>query len=390
MSDAPLTGLRVLELGQLIAGPACATLLGWLGADVVKVEPPAGDPLRSWRCPPGATGEWFRSVARGKRLVAADLHDPAGRARVAALAARADVLVENFRPGRMEAWGLGPEALWPANPGLVYCRVSGHGQRGPRAGWPGFAAVAEALGGLRALTGHPGGPTLRTNLSLADSVAGMQATIGVLAALIARGRTGRGQVVDVSLVDTVASLLEAAPAEAAAGRPRGPAGASIDGVVPTGAFRCADGAEIVLGANSDGLFRRLMHAIGCPALAADPALATNPGRVAQRDRVDGAIAAWAAARTAAAAEAALVAAGIPAGRVRLPAELLDDRSLWDRGTLESLTAPDGWSGPLVRPGPVLSHTPGRSAFAGGGPVGADTDAVLADWGRLPGPPLGPA
>ena len=387
MSDAPLTGLRVLELGQLIAGPACGTLLGWLGAEVVKVEPPSGDPLRTWRCPPGATGEWFRSVARGKRLVAADLHTPAGRATVSALAARADVLVENFRPGRMEEWGLGPASLHALNPGLVYCRVSGHGQSGPRAGWPGFAAVAEALGGLRALTGQPGGPTLRTNLSLADTVAGLQATIGVLAALIARGRTGRGQVVDVSLVDTVASLLEAAPAEAAAGRPRGPAGASIDGVVPTGAFRCADGAEVVLGANSDGLYRRLMATIGRPDLAADPALATNPGRVAQRARVDGAIADWAAARPAAAAESALVAAGIPAGRVRLPAELLTDDTLWARGTLESLRAPDGWAGPLVRPGPLLSDTPGRSTFAAGGPVGADTEAVLADWARLPGPPL---
>jgi crotonobetainyl-CoA:carnitine CoA-transferase CaiB-like acyl-CoA transferase len=372
--------VRVLELGQLVAGPWAAALLGWFGAEVIKIEPPGGDPLRTWRGVVDGTSLWWRGVARNKRLVTLDLRQPEGRALLRRLVPACDVLIENFRPGRLEAWDLGPDALRALRPDLILCRISGHGQTGPRRDLPGYASAAEAWGGLRALTGPPGGATVRSNLSLGDTLAGLQGAFGVTLALLHRARGGGGQDVDVSLVESVFSMLEAVVTEAAEGLIRERAGGAITGVVPSGAWPCADG-ELVLGANGEGVFRRLCAAMGRPALADDPRFQGNPARVAHQAALDAEIGAWAAGRTVAEALAALEAAGVPAAPVRGPRELLTDPQLWARGAMVEVSV-GGRRLVLPEPGPKLSASPGRTRHAGGDP-GADTDAVFTELLGLP-------
>ncbi len=375
----PLDGVRVLEVGQLLAGPFAGTYLGWFGADVVKVEPPGGDPIRGWRMlEEDGTSVWWRSLARNKRSLVLDLRTEEGRATLRELALAADVLIENFRPGRMEEWGLGPEELLAEKPGLVYARVSGFGQTGPDRERPGYAAVCEAVGGLRHLIGEPGQAPMRPNLSLGDTLGGLHAALGILLALRQRDRTGRGQVVDVALTEAVFDMLEAViPEHDRFGVSRAPSGTTITGVVPSNAYPCADGRWVVIGANGDSIFRRLMQTIGREDLAADDSLATNAGRVARARELDAAIGAWTKDRSAALVCQELVAASVPVGTIRDAAALREDPHFQARGLFERVETP---SGPLVIPAlaPRLADTPGRSERAGP-ELDADRQSVLLDW-----------
>jgi crotonobetainyl-CoA:carnitine CoA-transferase CaiB-like acyl-CoA transferase len=377
----PLDGIRVLELGQLMAGPLAGTLLGYYGAEVIKVEKPdGGDPVRTWRVLDDGTSLWWRSLGRNKRLVTIDLRKEEGRALVKRLAKQVDVLIENFRPGAMEAWGLGPDDLRADNPALIYSRVSGFGQTGPYRERRGFASVCEAMGGLRHVTGHPGEVPVRSNLSLGDSLAAFHTTMAVLLALLHRERTpGRpGQSLDVSILESVLSVMEGSVSEFdRCGVVRAPSGTTITGVVPTDAYPCADGKRVVIGANGDSIFQRLMRAAGREDLAVDPRMATNDRRLEQQAEIDEAIAAWTRTLPAAELLRALEEADVPAGPINNAADLLSDPHLAARGVFERV--PVGGR-PLVMPplGPRLDGTPGRTDFAGG-ELGADTDEILRSW-----------
>jgi crotonobetainyl-CoA:carnitine CoA-transferase CaiB-like acyl-CoA transferase len=371
----PLHGIRVLELGQLIAGPYAGTLLGWFGAEVIKIEPPSGDPIRRWRGMQGDTSLWWRGMARNKRLVCLDLRREEARELVRRMVSEVDVVIENFRPGRMEQWGLGPEVLRAARPELVLCRVSGHGQTGPHRDRAGYASVAEARGGLRYLTGEPSGPTMRANLSLGDSLAGLQAALGIVLALLHRERGGGGQVVDVSLLESVFTMLEAVVSEAAAGQPRNRSGGTITGIVPSGAWPCQDG-EVVIGANGESVFQRLCATMGRPELAEDPRFQGNLARCEHQTALDAAIGAWTCTLPVAEVVERLAAAGVPAGPVQSPTDLLADPQLRSRGMFWEVEV-GGETVVLPELGPKLSASPGRTEHAGGA-LGAQTDAVLRE------------
>jgi crotonobetainyl-CoA:carnitine CoA-transferase CaiB-like acyl-CoA transferase len=377
----PLEGVRVLELAQLVAAPTAAALLGYFGADVVKVEEPAaGDPLRTWRVTDDAgTSFWWRSLARNKRCITLDLRREEGRDVARRLAARADVLVESFRPGTLERWGLGPEVLLADNPRLVIARVSGFGQTGPYAQRPGYASIAEAYGGLRHLTGFPGEPPVRANLSLGDTLAGLHAAFGVVLALRARETTGRGQIVDVALTESVFAMLESViPDFAGAGVVRGPSGTTITGVAPSDAYPTRDGRRVVIGANGESVFRRLMRAIGREDLAADPRLEGNAARVAAQAEIDAAITAFTSTRDVDAVLAALEAADVPVGPIHDAAAMLRDPQFVARGLFERAEA-DGVAYTLPAMFPRLTETPGATRFAG--PAhGAHTREVLREAG----------
>ena len=370
-----LDGVRVLELGQLVAGPFAGALLAEHGADVVKVEPPEGDALRTWRSAPGETSLWWRSVGRNKRSIVIDLRRPEGRELARRIAGRVDVLLENFRPGTLEAWGLGPQSLLREHPALVIARVSGWGQTGPRAREPGFASVAEAEAGLRHLMGAPGGPPVRANLSLGDSVAALNAVIGVLLALRHRDATGEGQVVDVALTEAIFTVLDATLAEAqATGVSRGPSGTTITGVAPTNVYRTQEGRWIVVSGNGDHLFGRLARAIGRPELAEDPRFDTNPDRVTHAALLDEVIAGWVAVRSLDEVRAALTAARVPVGEVRDAQSILQEPHFRARGVVTEVASEIG-PVPVPTIGPRLTATPGRTAWAGPA-LGAHTAEVL--------------
>ncbi len=354
-----LAGLKVLELGQLIAGPFAARTLADLGADVIKVEPPgSGDPLRQWRLVKDGTSVWWQVQSRNKRSLAADLKNPDDVALVRALALQADVLVENFRPGALEGYGLDPAALMAANPRLVVLRISGYGQTGPYRDKPGFGVVAEAMGGLRHLTAEPGRTPVRVGVSIGDTLAALHGVIGVLTALRHREvNGGEGQMIDVALYEAVFNCMESLlPEYSAFGVVREPAGSALPGIAPSNAYRCADGHVLVAG-NGDSIFKRLMGAINRPDLAADPQLAGNAGRVERVAEIDAAIGAWTQPRTVAEVLAALDAAQVPAGRIYTVADIAADPHYAARGMLQQVTLPDGT--PLAVPGlvPQLSRTP---------------------------------
>ncbi|RZO58497.1 MAG: CoA transferase [Sandaracinaceae bacterium] len=376
--QGPLAGLRVLELGQLLAGPWAATLLGWFGAEVIEVEPPAGDPIRSWRVlDEGGTSYWWRSIGRNKRCVALDLRQEEGRALAKRLALECDVIVENFRPGTMERWGLGPEIFEAEKPSLIYARVSGYGQTGPYRDRPGYASVAEAIGGLRHLTGHPGEPSVRPNLSLGDTVAGLHTALGVLVALLERQRSGRGQVIDTALYESVFALLEAVvPEHSGAGAVRQPSGKSLTGVVPSSLYPCAGGKHVVIGANGETVFARLMGAIGRPELARDPRFRDNPSRVSHAETLDAIIGAWTEQRTVGQVVDALVEASVPCGPIYDAADMRADPHFQARGLYEPVEV-DGRRLELPALQPRLTRTPGRTRWAGRA-VGEDTDSALGD------------
>jgi crotonobetainyl-CoA:carnitine CoA-transferase CaiB-like acyl-CoA transferase len=376
----PLDGVVVLELGQILAGPYAGQILAAFGAEVIKVEPPdGGDPIRGWRGldPDDGTSLWWRSLGRNKRAVAIDLAAPRGQELTRALARQADVVIENFKPGTLERWGLGPDVLLADNPSLVVARVSGFGQTGPYANRPGYAAVCEAFGGLRHLTGHPGEVPVRANLSLGDSLAGLEAALGILLALRARDADPerRGQVIDVAIFEAVFAVLESSvPEHDRLGEVRGPSGTTITGVVPSNAYACADGRQVVIGANNTANFRRLMRAVGRPDLADDPGLATNPGRVARREEIDGAVAEWTRTRPAAEVVERLVAATVPASTIYTVADMAADPHYAARQLFERLPVGDH-AVAFAATGPKLSRTPARGEWAGRD-LGADTREVL--------------
>ena len=380
-SPAALAGLKVLELGQLIAGPFAAKTLADFGADVVKIEPPgAGDPLRKWRLLKDGTSVWWQVQSRNKRSLALDLRTPEGQDVVRGLAAEADVLIENFRPGAMEGWGLAPDALMATNPRLIVLRISGYGQTGPYRDRPGFGVVAEAMGGLRHLTAEPGRVPVRVGVSIGDTLAALHGVIGILLALQHRHASGRGQVIDVALYEAVFNCMESLlPEHSAFGAVRGPAGSALPGIAPSNAYRCRDGGYALIAGNGDSIFRRLMTLIGRPDFAQDPALADNAGRVARVAELDEVIGAWTATRTVDEVLAALDGASVPAGRIYSVADIAADPHYQARGMLEQVHLDDGST--LTVPGivPKLSETPGRHR-RNAPTLGQDSTAVLRDIG----------
>jgi formyl-CoA transferase len=388
MADAapatgPLAGLKVVELGQLIAGPFAAKTLADFGADVIKIEPPhTGDPLRNWRLLKDGTSVWWQVQSRNKRSVALDLRQPEAQDIVRRLAAEADVLIENFRPGAMEGWGLGPDDLLKANPRLVMLRISGYGQTGPYRDRPGFGVVAEAMGGLRHLTAEPGRVPVRVGVSIGDTLASLHGVIGILMALHHRQRTGQGQVIDVALYEAVFNCMESLlPEYSAFGVVREPGGSALPGIAPTNAYLCSDGYVLVAG-NGDSIFKRLMGVIGRSDLANDPSLADNAGRVKRVQELDAAIGAWTLPRTVTDVLAALDAASVPAGRIYTVADIAADPHYQARGMLQQVALPDGRV--LAVPGicPKLSATPGRH-HRNAPSLGQDSNAVLQELGLSP-------
>jgi formyl-CoA transferase len=383
-APAALAGLKVLELGQLIAGPFAAKTLADFGAEVIKIEPPgAGDPLRRWRMLKDGTSVWWQVQSRNKRSLALDLRTPEAQDLVRRLAAEADVLIENFRPGAMEGWGLGPDVLLAANPRLVMLRISGYGQTGPYRDRPGFGVVAEAMSGLRHLTGEPGRVPVRVGVSIGDTLAALHGVIGVLLALQHRHATGRGQVIDVALYEAVFNCMESLlPEYGAFGAVRGPAGSALPGIAPTNAYRCRDGGYALVAGNGDSIFRRLMTLIGREDLANDPALADNAGRVARVDELDAVIGAWTAERTVDEVLAALDAASVPGGRIYTVADIAADPHYLARGMIDAVQMDDSTALPVPGVVPKLSETPGRHR-RNAPSLGQDSDAVLAELGLTP-------
>jgi formyl-CoA transferase len=379
----PLAGIRVLELGQLIAGPFAAKMLGEFGAEIIKVEPPGqGDPLRNWRLLHEGTSVWWQVQSRNKQSVTLDLRQPEIQALVRQFVAECDVVVENFKPGTLEAWGLGWDDLHAINPRLVMLRVSGYGQTGPYRDRPGFGVVAEAMGGLRHLSGEPGRTPVRVGVSIGDSLSALHGVIGVLLALRARDRDGEGQMIDVALYESVFNMMESLlPEYAVFGEVRQPAGSSLPGIAPSNAYACQDGYVLIAG-NGDSIFQRLMKAIGRDDLGQDPALAHNPGRVAQIARIDAAIGQWAAEHTQDQALEVLNGARIPAGRIYDIADIAADPHYQAREMILEDTLPDGT--PCQVPGivPKLSATPGGIQSVAPA-LGAHTEQLLDHLGVSP-------
>lgn len=375
----PLDGIKVLEMGQLIAGPFAGCMLGYFGAEIIKVEPPgSGDALRNWRVLRDGTSLWWRAMARNKKCVTLDLRKPEGRAIAARLAEQVDVLIENFRPGTMEKWGLGPAELEQRNPGLVFTRVSGYGQTGPLAPRPGFASVCEGFGGFRHVNGFPGETPVRPNLSLGDTLAALHAVIGILLALQQRARVdGSGQVVDVAIYESVFNMLESVvPEYDAAGIVRGPSGSTITGIVPTNTYRCADGKFVIIGGNADSIFQRLMRAAGRDDLADDARLANNAGRVEHQEEVDAAISRWTATLPSAQVLAILTEASVPSGPIYTVEDMMEDPQYQARGLFETVEV-DGE--PLKIPAivPMLADTPGETLWPGPS-LGAHNEEIYGE------------
>ncbi len=377
-----MDGVRVIEVGQLLAGPFAATILGYFGAEVIKVEPPeGGDPIRRWRVLRDEnTAWWWYSLARNKKCVTLDLRQDEGRAILRRLADRADVIIENFRPGTMEKWGVGPDDVKATNPGLVYARISGYGQTGPYAPRPGFASVCEGFGGFRYVNGFPGEPSVRPNLSIGDTLAGLHAALGILLALIGRekGRLGTGQVVDVAIFEAIYNLMESVvPEYDGAGVIREPSGSTLTGIVPSNIYPTADGKTIIIGANTNSMFQRLCELMGTAAMAQDPRYRENADRVTHQVELDATIGRWTGSMSQADVLAALESAGVAAGPIYNVADMFKDPQYQARGLFEQVTI-DGE--PLKIPAivPRLGATPGRTDWPGAA-LSAHTEAVYAEW-----------
>ena len=380
-SHGALAGLKVVELGQLIAGPFAAKTLADFGADVIKIEPPgAGDPLRQWRLVKDGTSVWWQVQSRNKRSIALDLRQSEAQDLVRKLATEADILIENFRPGAMESWGLGPDTLLELNPGLILLRISGYGQTGPYKDKPGFGVVAEAMGGLRHLSAEPGRLPVRVGVSIGDTLASLHGVIGILMALHEKQKSGLGQVIDVALYEAVFNCMESLlPEYSAFGAVRGPAGSALPGIAPSNAYLCKDGKCALIAGNGDSIFKRLMLAIGRDDLAADPELTDNAGRVKRVEEIDAAIGAWTSQLDVTEVLSVLDQAAVPAGRIYTVEDIAADPHYSARGMLANVSLSDGSL--LKVPGivPKLSRTPGahrRNAPS----LGQDTDAVLSELG----------
>jgi crotonobetainyl-CoA:carnitine CoA-transferase CaiB-like acyl-CoA transferase len=380
-SRRPLDGIRVIEVGQLLAGPFAGGLLAYYGAEVIKVEPPgSGDPLRHWRLlDEDGTSFWWRSLGRNKKCITANLRTDEGRNLVRRLVEKSDVLIENFRPGRMEKWGLGPEDFADSNPSLIFARISGYGQDGPYAPKPGFASVCEGMGGIRYVNGLPGERPMRMNLSIGDSLAGLHTAFGIVMACLHRLKDPghHGQVIDTALYESVFNMMEGViPEYDGAGVIREPSGSTITGIVPTNTYLCADGKYIIIGANGDSIFKRLCEAMGRSDMAADPRLTNNAGRVEHEAEIDVAISDWMESLDSFTALEQLEQARVPAGPIYNAADMMADKHFQARGLFEEVNVNGS---PLKIPAmtPRLSKTPGRTDWAGG-EVGDFNDEVYGD------------
>ncbi|WP_339516954.1 CaiB/BaiF CoA transferase family protein [Pseudomonas sp. RL_15y_Pfl2_60] len=380
VTNMALQGLKVVEMGQLIAGPFASKLLGEFGAQVVKIEPPkVGDPLRKWRKIKDGTSLWWHVQSRNKQSLTLNLREAEGQDIVRKLIAEADILIENFRPGTLEGWGLGWEQLSQINPRLIMLRISGYGQTGPYRDLPGFGVIGEAMGGLRHLSGYPGQAPVRVGISIGDSLSSLYGVIGVLLALQERQRSGLGQYIDVALYESVFAMMESLiPEYDAFGYIREPAGSALPGITPSNSYPCNDGSFVLIAGNGDSIYKRLMTLVGREDLANDPRLAHNDGRSENAELIDQAIADWTRERARDDVLAALNQAQVPAGFPYTAADIVKDPHYLARQMIETVQTA---AGPLKVPGvlPKLSRTPGRIG-TGGPALGEHTDDVLAGLG----------
>ncbi|SHF81197.1 formyl-CoA transferase [Modicisalibacter ilicicola DSM 19980] len=381
LSNIPLDDLKVLELGQLIAGPYCGQVLADFGAEVIKIEPPGkGDAMRQWG-EVDASGEplWWNVIGRNKKSLTLDLRQPRGQEILRELASRADVLIENFRPGTMEKWGLGYEALSANNPGLIMVRVTGFGQDGPYASRAGFASVCEAMGGLRYLSGYPDRAPVRVGISLGDTLAGLHGALGAMMALHQRERSGQGQVVDSAIFESVLAMMECLiPEYARTGKIRERSGSFLPRIAPSNAYPSREGHDVIIGANQDTVFRRLCEVMGQPTLADHPDFATHRARGDNQQAIDDLVAAWTARHDAQDIVDRLAEAGVPAGLVYRAPEMLDDPHYKAREAIVEVPDRRGEPLPMQNVFPRLSDTPGRVRHVGPA-LGEHTEAVLGDW-----------
>ncbi len=374
----PLEGYRVIELGQLLAGPFAGCMLGYFGAEIIKIEPPGrGDPIRGWREMRDDTSLWWRSIARNKKSVTIDLKSAEGVALVKQLIDSADVVIENFRPGVVEKWGLGPEVFKESNPGLVYARISGYGQTGPYASKPGFASVCEGISGFRYVNGRPGEAPMRPNLSIGDTISGIHAALGITMALLEQKQSGEGQVVDVALYESMFNLMEAVvPEYDGAGVVREPSGSTVTGIVPTNTYRCKDGKYVVIGGNGDSIFQRLMIAAGYPEMTEDSRLSTNQGRVEHEAEIDLALTGWCSENNADQILEILDQSRVPSGPIYNVEDMFNDEHFHARELFETVEINGE---PLKIPAilPKLGRTPGKTRWPGPD-LGSHNQAILGE------------
>ena len=364
-TDGPLSGYRVIELGQLLAGPFAGCMLGYFGAEVIKIETPnGGDPIRNWRQMKDGTSLWWYSLARNKKSVTIDLKTKTGIELVKRLINSADIVIENFRPGVVEDWGIGPKEFKQSNPKLVYARISGYGQTGPYASKPGFASVCEGISGFRYVNGHPEQAPVRPNLSIGDTISGIHAALGICLALLEQKTSGTGQVVDVALYESMFNLMEAVvPEYDGANVIRQPSGTTVTGIVPTNTYRCLDGKYVVIGGNGDSIFQRLMTAAGYPAMAQDPALASNSGRVEHEVSIDKALCDWCAANNASHILHILDLNRVPGGPIYNVEDMVADPHFNARGLFENVQI-NGETLKIPAILPKLDKTPGSTRWPG--------------------------
>ncbi len=386
LTPGALAGIKVLELGTLIAGPFCARMLGEFGADVIKVEAPdGGDPIRQWRILKDGTSLWWSVQSRNKKSLTLNLKDERGRAIARQLALEADIIIENYRPGVLEKWGIGYEQIKALNPAAIMVRLSGFGQTGPMKDQPGFGAIGESMGGLRYVSGHPDRPPVRVGVSIGDSVAALHGVIGAMVALRHRDATGgrvagQGQMVDVALYESVFNLMESlVPEFDHAGVVRERTGGALPGIVPSNTYTTGDGENIVIAGNGDAIFKRLMLAMGRIDMAGDPQLARNDGRVPRSAEIDAAIQSWCATHTIDQALATLQAADVPAGKIYSVRDMMSDPQFLARGMFEQHHFEDGTPVKMPAVSPKLSATPGATKWLGP-TLGQHTDAILRELG----------
>ena len=365
-TDKPLKGMRVIEMGQLIAGPFTGSVLGYFGAEVIKIEPITGDPVRYWRLTENNTSYWWHSVSRNKKSVTLNLKSEEGIQIAKDLILKSDVLIENFKPGTLEKWGIGPAELEKENPGLITARISGYGQTGPRSHLPGYASVCEGFGGFRYVNGFPDRPPVRPNLSIGDTLAGLHAAMGVLLAYIQREKdpNNKGQVVDTAIYESVFNLMEAVvPEYSGCGAIREPSGSTITGIVPTNTYVTSDNKHVIIGGNGDSIFKRLMKAIDQPEMAADERFEDNMGRVKHEKEIDAAIEKWTSEHTSEEVLSIMDQASVPAGPIYSVEDMMKDEHYIARGMFEEIEANGR---PLKIPAmlPILTETPGGTDWSG--------------------------
>jgi len=377
--DKPLRGMRVIEMGQLIAGPFTGSVLGYFGAEVIKIEPPTGDPVRYWRLTENNTSYWWHSVSRNKKSITLNLKTEEARQIAKDLILKSDVLIENFKPGTLEKWGMSPEDLKKDNPGLITARISGYGQTGPRSHLPGYASVCEGYGGFRYVNGFPDRPPVRPNLSIGDTLAGLHAAMGVMLAYIQREKNpdGKGQVVDVAIYESVFNMMEAVvPEYSGSGAIRGPSGSTITGIAPTNTYITSDNKHVIIGGNGDSIFKRLMNAIGKPDMANDPKLEKNQGRVDNEKEIDAAIEKWTKDHTSDEVLLIMDEASVPAGPILSVKDMMKDEHYIARGMFQEVEA-NGRTLQIPAMLPILTETPGTTEWPGPA-LSEHTDEVLSE------------